>query len=215
MAPSPPDPPASIERFSGTVRAVHWSFGLSFLLLLVTGLLLFVPQLKVMPYPFGSHKLFRDLHIALGLIFLYAPLLAASLADWNSVWADVMETVRFGREERLWLARLVRLGSGPPPPARKFNAGQKLNTIFSALVWFGFIASGLAMWSTGFFSHDQRAEAFLIHDALVVLSLPLVIGHLYLALLHPRTRSSLGGIVTGRVAAPWAREHHGGWKPEK
>jgi formate dehydrogenase subunit gamma len=201
-----------IQRFSGTVRAVHWSFGVSFLLLLATGFLLFVPQLKVMPYPLGSHKLFRDLHIFLGLVFLYAPLLAATLADWSSVWADVRETVRFGRTDWAWLAHQLRLGRAAPP-ARKFNAGQKLNTIFSVLVWFGFIASGLAMWSTGFFSHDQRAEAFLVHDALVVLSLPLVIGHLYLALIHPRTRTSLTGMVTGRVTPEWAREHHAGWDP--
>jgi len=213
MAPSRLDRSVSVERFSGTVRAVHWSFGISFLLLLVTGFLLFVPQLKVMPYPFGSHKLMRDLHIALGLVFLYAPLLAASLADWKSVWSDVRETMRFGREERAWLGRLFRRRAAIPP-ARKFNAGQKLNSIFSALVWFGFIASGLAMWSTGFFTHDQRAEAFLIHDALVVVSLPLVLGHLYLALVHPRTRSSLSGMVTGRVSLEWARAHHGGWNPE-
>ncbi len=214
MAPSPSNPLRSVERFSGTIRAVHWSFGISFLLLLLTGFLLFVPQLKVMPYPFGSHKLFRDLHIALGVVFLYAPLLAATLADSGAVWADVRETLRFGREEWAWLAGLVRLGAGRrAPPARKFNAGQKLNSIFSAIIWVGFIASGLAMWSTGFFSHDQRAEAFLIHDLLVVLSLPLVLGHLYLALIHPRTRSSLVGMVTGRVTREWAREHHGGWDP--
>lgn len=192
---------------------VHWSFGISFLLLLVTGFLLFVPQLKVMPYPLGSHKLFRDLHIALGVVFLYAPLLAATVADWDSVLADLRETLRFGRDDRAWLARFLRLGTGPPPPpARKFNAGQKLNSIFSALVWFGFIATGLAMWSTGFFTQDQRAQAFLLHDALVVLSLPLVLGHLYLALLHPSTRTALDGMVSGRVSLAWARKHHGNWE---
>jgi len=214
MALSPSSPSNSIERFSGTVRFIHWSFGISFLLLLATGLLLFVPQLKVMPYPFGSHKLFRDLHIALGLVFLYAPLLAATMGNWNTVWADVRETLRFGREEWGWLARILRLWTGPQaPPARKFNAGQKLNSILSAIVWLGFVASGLAMWSTGFFTHDQRAEAFLVHDLLVILSLPLVIGHLYLALAHRRTRSALSGMVRGRVTAQWAREHHGGWDP--
>lgn len=69
------------------------------------------------------------------------------------------------------------------------------------------------MWSTGFFSHDQRAEAYLVHDLLVILSLPLVIGHLYLALVYRRTRSALSGMVSGRVTAEWAREHHGGWDP--
>jgi formate dehydrogenase subunit gamma len=193
---------------------VHWTFGISFLLLLVTGLLLFVPQLKVMPYPLGSHKLFRDLHIALGVVFLYAPLLAATLANWDSVRADVRETLRFGRDDGAWLARFVRFGAGPPaPPARKFNAGQKLNSVFSALLWFGFIASGLAMWATGFFTFNQRAQAFLIHDALVVLSLPLVLGHLYLALIHPSTRTALDGMVSGRVSLVWARKHHGNWQP--
>jgi len=211
MAPSPSKAP-TLERFSGTLRLVHWSFGISFLVLLATGLLLFVPQLKVMPYPFGSHKLFRDLHIALGLVFLYLPLLAATLGNWQSVRADLVETLHFGAEEWGWLARALRLGRGRPAlPARKYNAGQKLNSIVSALIWVGFIATGLAMWSTGFFSQNQRAEAFLLHDLLVVLSLPVVLGHLYLALVNPRTRTALSGMVSGRVTDAWARQHHGSW----
>ena len=213
MGPLPSSQSAPIERFSSTLRLVHWTFGISFLLLLATGFLLFVPQLKVMPYPLGSHKLFRDLHIALGLVFLYAPLLAATMGNWHSVWADVRETVRFGGEEWAWLARLIRLRPRRALAPGKFNAGQKLNSMVSALLWFGFIASGLAMWSTGFFSHDQRAEAFLIHDLLVVLSLPVVVGHLYLALIHPRTRTALSGMVSGRVSEAWAKEHHAGWRP--
>ena len=39
-------------------------------------------------------------------------------------------------------------------------------------------------------------------------SLVLLVGHLYLALIHPTTRHSLRGMTLGDVRADWARRHH-------
>ena len=52
----------------------------------------------------------------------------------------------------------------------------------------------------------------LLHDALLYASLALLLGHLYLALIHPATRHALRGIVLGTVREDWAREHHGRWR---
>jgi formate dehydrogenase subunit gamma len=43
------------------------------------------------------------------------------------------------------------------------------------------------------------------------LSVALLTGHLYLAVIHPRTRHALRGITLGDVREDWAREHHRKW----
>ena len=40
-----------------------------------------------------------------------------------------------------------------------------------------------------------------LHDALMYVSLVVLVGHLYLALIHPTTRHSLRGMTTGNVLA--------------
>ena len=45
-------------------------------------------------------------------------------------------------------------------------------------------------------------------------SLVLLVGHLYLALIHPATRQALRGITLGTVDAQWAERHHPKWAAE-
>ena len=42
-------------------------------------------------------------------------------------------------------------------------------------------------------------------------SLVLLVGHLYLALIYPATRHALRGITVGSVRRDWAVEHHRKW----
>ena len=71
---------------------------------------------------------------------------------------------------------------------------------------------------TGFFlwlgERDTRfrlPNALLVHDWLTLASLTLFVGHLYLAVLHPKTRHALNGMTRGWVREDWARAHHAKW----
>lgn len=46
------------------------------------------------------------------------------------------------------------------------------------------------------------------HSAASYLSVLLVAGHLYMALINPRTRPALRGMISGSVDRAWSREHH-------
>ena len=50
-----------------------------------------------------------------------------------------------------------------------------------------------------------------MHETLTLVSVGLLAGHLYLAVIHPSTRHALRGITTGDVREDWAREHHPKW----
>ena len=54
----------------------------------------------------------------------------------------------------------------------------------------------------------------LLHDGLMYVSLVLLVGHLYLALIHPATRHALRGMTLGDVRVEWAMKHHAKWEPE-
>jgi cytochrome b subunit of formate dehydrogenase len=47
-----------------------------------------------------------------------------------------------------------------------------------------------------------------------LLFMPVLLGHLYLALINPSTRESFRAITRGRVRRSWAARHHDAWLAE-
>ena len=86
-----------------------------------------------------------------------------------------------------------------------------MNAIVTAAFATLFFVSGMLLW-LGERNTDIRLGGTLyLHDALMYLSVVIVIGHLYLALINRSTRHSLRGITLGTVREDWARAHHAKW----
>jgi formate dehydrogenase subunit gamma len=94
----------------------------------------------------------------------------------------------------------------------RFNPGQKVNAILSAAFAVLFLASGLLLWLGERDTRFRLASTVTLHDVLLYGSLILLVGHLYLAVLHPATRHSLRGMTRGTVREEWARRHHPDWE---
>jgi cytochrome b subunit of formate dehydrogenase len=77
-----------------------------------------------------------------------------------------------------------------------------------------FAVSGFLLWYGERDTRFRFAGTILLHDWLMYVSLVLLAGHLFLALVRPATRHSLRGITTGYVRADWARRRHPRWIPE-
>ena len=112
------------------------------------------------------------------------------------------------RDDLRWLA-----GRRPAPQGR-FNAGQKLNTAITAALTLLFLCSGVLLWLGERDTRFRFASTVILHDGLMYISLGLLVGHLYLAVIHPATRHALRGITVGTVNEEWATQHHPKWKPE-
>jgi formate dehydrogenase subunit gamma len=180
-----------VRRFSRTERTLHWVNASGFLLLLATGLVLYLPRLSVLV---GRRPLVKDIHFWGGVGWISALVLVVSLGDRRGL-------LRTARD----LERLT--------PSR-FNVGQKVNALLSAAFAILFLVSGLLLW---FGERDTRfrfASTVLLHDGLLYASLVLLVGHLYLAVIHPATRHSLRGMTTGKVSEEWARRHYPNWRGE-
>jgi formate dehydrogenase subunit gamma len=198
--------PGYVRRFSKTERTVHWVNALGFFLLLTTGLILYLPRLSV---AVGRRPLIKEIHFWGGIGWVASLLIVAALGDRRGVLRTARELDVFEREDVNWLTLRE------PREQPRFNAGQKLNAALNAAFMVLFLVSGLLLW---FGEQDTRfrfASTVILHDGLLYASLALLLGHLYLALIHPATRHALRGMVLGNVREDWARQHHARWNIEE
>src|SRR3954452_24081541 len=190
-----------LRRFSRTERAVHWVHAVAFLLLLVTGLALYLPSLAEL---IGRRPLLKSIHVWTAVAWIAALVLVVAAGDRRSLRATLREVDLFDRDDRNWL---LRRG----PPQGRLNAGQKINAILTGVFALLFLVTGVLLWYGERDTRFRFAQTILIHDWLTYVSLVLFIGHLYLSVIHPRTRHALSGMTRGWVDEDWAREHPPKW----
>src|SRR5207247_464232 len=192
-------------RFSRSQRTIHCVNPVGFFRLLAAGLILYLPRLSV---EVERRPLIKDIHLWGGIGWVGALVIVAVLGDRRGLLRTAREFDVFEREDVNWLTRRR------PREQARFNAGQKLNGALNAAFMVLFLVSGLLLW---FGEQDTRfrfASTVILHDGLMYVSLALLSGHLYLALIHPATRHALRGMTLGDVRVEWAMRHHAKWEPE-
>lgn len=190
-----------VRRFSLTERAVHWIHATAFFGLLGTGLVLYVPSLSALV---ARRPLVKDLHIYTAVTWIIALAMVVAVGDRRGLRRMLHELDLFDRDDRLWLRRI-------PRPQGRFNAGQKLNAALTAAFALLFSVSGFLLWLGERDTRFRFASTILVHDGLMYVSLVLLVGHLYLALIYPATRHALRGMTLGSVRRDWAYRHHRKW----
>lgn len=193
------------RRFSRTERTLHWANALGFFFLLATGLILYLPSLSILV---GRRQLIQSLHFWTGIGWISVLVAIVLLGDRRGILRTARELDEFDRDDLRWLA-----GRRPAPQGR-FNAGQKINAVLNAAFAILFLISGLLLWFGERNTRYRFASTVVLHDGLMYVSVVLLIGHLYLAVIHPTTRHALRGIILGTVSEDWAAQHHPKWEPE-
>ena len=181
---------------------MHWVHATAFLVLLGTGLCLYLPSLAE---AVGRRPLLKAMHIYTAVAWAIALLLVVLVGDRRALLRTAREIDRFDADDRNWLR-----GRRPTPQGR-LNAGQKLNAIITAAFAVLFSVTGFLLWYGERDTRFRFAQTILIHDWLMYASFILFLGHLYLSVINPRTRHALNGMTRGWVDAEWAREHHAKW----
>jgi formate dehydrogenase subunit gamma len=176
---------AVVERFSRTERTLHWTHATAFVIMLASGLCLYLPALSELV---GRRWLFKDIHVYTAVAWLCALALVALLGDRRRLRATRRE-IEFLVEGR-------------------FNRGQMLNAVATAAFAVLFTVTGALLWLGERDTRFRFANTLLIHDWLMYVSVILFAGHLFLVI---RFRHSLNGMVRGWVREDWARAHHPLW----
>jgi formate dehydrogenase subunit gamma len=180
---------------------LHWVHATAFLILLASGLCLYLPSLAEL---IGRRPLLKDIHVYTALAWLAALALILLAGDRRRLLATAREIDTFDADDRAWLR-------GRHTPQGRLNAGQKLNAIVTAALAVLFAITGFFLWY-GERNHAFRLQnALLVHDWLMYVSFFLLLGHLYLSLIHRSTRHSLSAITRGWVREDWALRHHPKW----
>ncbi len=198
----------AVNRYGPLARLNHWIIASSLILLSVSGLALYSPELFFLTGLFGGGQNARAFHpwigVALFVSFFvfFAQLWRANLPmKVDFVWLSKFKDVVTGHEENL-------------PELGKYNAGQKFVFWSMAGLIILLIGSGVIIWNQYFedaTSIDTRRIAALTHSVTAVLAICVFIMHVYAAIW---TRGTLRAMTRGTVTGGWAWRHHRKWLRE-
>lgn len=196
-------------RYRRNQRLVHALLASTFLLLLLTGLVLLWDPLSV----FASGGTSRLLHRVAAVGFMAVPI-AYLIADREGAKELLVDSFKYDKDDIEWIKHVYRYAMGHAtemPPQGRLNAGQKLHHAAVVVVSGLIVLTGLAMW---FFKSGLGASglawAAIIHDfAMLALTL-LLVGHLYFTFVY----KAISGMTTGYVPELEAKIEHSKWVEE-
>ncbi|WP_299285576.1 formate dehydrogenase subunit gamma [uncultured Tateyamaria sp.] len=227
----------TIERFKAVERFGHWLLAGSFILLGITGLVSLFGR-KVLIPAFG-HEAFAMLALASKWIH--------NNVSWAFMIALVMIFVMWvyhnlpHRSDINWLLKGGGIFGKGHPPAKKFNAGQKLifwsvivlgtsisvsglallfpfelnmfAATFAKLNSFGISgALGLGELPTALAPHEEMQYAQLWHAIVSFVLMAIILAHIYIGSVG--MEGAYDAMGSGEVEEQWAREHHSLWVEE-
>ncbi len=221
----------TITRFGLLERSAHWLLASSFIVLALTGLNLLLGRTVLLPVigheAFSVMALYgKYIHNYVGFAFAVSVVIVFFLWVWHNIPSLL---------DLKWLVRGGGLFGGGHPPAKKFNAGQKL--IFWTVVLGGgsLFASGWALmnpFETGMMAATaEKANAWfglglatdispiqeqqyqqIWHTMVSVVMMVIIIAHIYIGSVG--MEGAVDAMTTGEVDLNWAKEHHSLWVEE-
>jgi formate dehydrogenase subunit gamma len=178
-----------VERFNAVERATHWTVAASFVLLAITGIVVFFGKHIILPWL--GHAAFSTVTVAAKNIHNFVgPLFIFSLLLMFLVYVK---------------DNLLHASSA------KFNGLEKM-WFWGGVILLGVVVSvtGLILdfpnWNQG---RELMQQANLVHAAAAVIFMAAAMGHIYMGTLG--TEGAYRGMREGCVDEAWAQQHHALW----
>ena len=203
-----------VVKYAKPVRVLHWIHTVAFVLLFLTGLALFVPQLGFL----AQDSWTRLIHRIAALTFVIAPLIYLPF-NWTASWRGIKQAFTWGAADMGWLKAAPGyyfLGDEKGmPPQGAMNAGQKLWWLMVIVFGLLFVATGIIMW---FFKATAPAALLqwmvFLHDISFIVSGAMLLLHIYLGVFHPLMTEAWSAMSGGKISVEYAKAHHGKWYNE-
>lgn len=204
-----------VFRFTTPERVSHWVHTVSYFMLLLTGLVIFIPGGGILGPLFGGANVSRILHriFAVPYALLSLPILYFGAKKQAREWFRLMFT--WTKEDVVfflgYMPELMGRHNPNLPESDKFNAGEKFNSLLTFLTGIGLTLSGIIMWFPAAFPKWLVRLAYPIHDLCWLGMTAMLVIHIFLSVFHPRMRAALEGMLNGWVDTGFAREHYPKW----
>lgn len=206
----------SILRFSLASRLGHGIHAISFTLLFFTGSALVFQSFGSL-IGAGGLKLFSKTHHFLAYVLTFVPTLILLLFSWDNIKNWIYDITHWSKADVKFVSTFPKVFFGfkaETPKQGKFNGGEKINSILQIL---GCIVIGASGWILllGITTPAIAGWAHIIHSFTALALSGVVAAHAFLALLHPGSKESINGMLSGYVSMEWAEDHHALWVAEE
>ncbi len=205
-----------VQRYRKPTRILHWVHLTAFVVLFLTGLILFIPGLSIL----AQDSWTRVLHRIASIIFVVAPILYLS-RNWKASWSGIKDAFHWTKEDMGWLQAAPRYyflcDEEAMPPQEHMNTGQKLWWLIVIVLGLVFVITGLIMWAFKTVAPAALLQWMVfIHDIAFIATGCMFFVHIYMSVIHPLVRPLRTGawssmMTRGKVSAEYAKSHHGKW----
>jgi formate dehydrogenase subunit gamma len=207
-----------VERYRKPTRILHWVHLVAFIVLFLTGLVLFIPQLGFL----AEDGWTRVLHRVAAVIFIVVPLIYL-FTNWKATGQGIKDAFTWGSDDFGWLFAAPRYymlcDEEAMPPQGHMNTGHKMWWFIVLVFGMVFLITGVIMW---FFKESAPATLLqwmvFFHDVAFIISGAMLFLHIYMSfhpLMRPLRTGAWSSMMTrGRVSLEYAKSHHGKWYDE-
>jgi formate dehydrogenase subunit gamma len=227
----------TVTRFQFFERMTHWVLAGSFILLGITGLLTLFGRMFIAPYlgkEINSVLLIgsKFIHNNVAWAFMLALILVFVMWVWHNIP---------NRHDLVWFAQFGGIIGSKHPPAKKFNAGQKI-IFWSVIVLGGSISVsglsllfpfelplfaktftimngwgvydwlGMAPFPTVLSPQEEMQFAAAWHAIVAFVLMAIIIAHIYIGSVG--MEGAYDAMGSGEVDEAWAHQHHSIWLDE-
>lgn len=141
-------PDKRVIRYSGVARFVHWSNLISIIVLLYTGLALYLPATNILAKVIGGFFISRFLHRIAILTLIFIPLITLPFT-WQGFKHWMSELFTWQEGDTGWLMKmpiyLFRPSIKMPPVLSKMTSGQRLITLIMLIGVLTQVVTGMLM----------------------------------------------------------------------
>ncbi|WP_042463730.1 formate dehydrogenase subunit gamma [Neobacillus dielmonensis] len=210
-------PDVKIRRFPKAFVWAHAINGIAFFALYFTALPMYTEFFDWLYPVFGGPEGARLLHRIFAVIFITPTLILAIFSPkFLVMW--IKELITWKKRDIAFFGNFVKELFGFKFCHVKqtfFNAGEKINSILQMFCAILVIASGFTMWLPQFFPRALVQWGYVLHNIGFGLGIAVIVGHVYLSVIHKHSRPGWSGVVTGKVPAWWAKGHYADWYDEE
>ena len=201
-----------ILMFGTGQRLVHWLHTTAFVVLMITGAIIYIPWFgNSVGAGAGGHAV-RLIHRIGAIAFMLVPV-CYLVFDPRGLFAAMKRIFTWGKDDLGWLKGAPRYyffgDEEAMPPQDKYNTGQKLFYLTVVICMVGFIVTGLIMWlGRDTVSVWMFQWSVFLHDLCTIAYGAFFLVHFVLSVMHPLMKGALNGMLFGRMPEEYVKSHH-------